>query len=313
MKDPVLVTRIQRASGNDGPGMRTTVFLKGCFFKCPWCHNPETISPGYDIYYHRDKCLRCGKCVEVCPENAISPVGPDGEYPVMDRGKCVKCMDCVKACPAGALEQVGMALSTEEIMTEVVRDRLFYETSGGGMTVSGGEALYHPEFTLDLLKKAKASGIHTCLDTTASIRWEILDSVLDYVDILLFDIKTMDGAKLESITGVSLGLIKENAVKMAGRGTKMALRIPIIPGFNFTPDDEDASAECFRQILPFALELKESIVSIDLLPFHNFAEKKYENLNMPYNYNGLASLEKGAVRPFTDIFEKHGFAVTIGG
>jgi len=313
MKIPVLVSRIQRSSYNDGPGLRTTVFLKGCFFRCPWCHNPETINPKVEIFNHEGKCQRCNICAEICPEKAITPVGPNGEYPVRDRSKCVGCMECVEACPSDALEKVGDAMSTEEIMDEVKRDRLFYEHSGGGMTVSGGDPLFHPEFTLDLLKKAKNEKIHTCLDTTASHRWEILDKLLDYVDIVLVDIKNMDGAKLESITGVSISLVKENALKMAERGVKMALRLPVIPGFNYTQGDIDDSSEYFRQVLAFAQEIRKSVVSIDLLPFHNFAEKKYESLDRKYNYKGLPSMEKKELRPFIDIFEKCGFKVTIGG
>jgi len=309
----VLVSRIQRSSFNDGPGLRTTVFLKGCFFKCPWCHNPETIKPGVEVYYHRDKCQRCNKCAEICPEKAITPVGPNGEYPVRDRSKCVGCMKCVEVCPADALEKVGDAMSIEEIMDEVKRDRLFYENSGGGMTVSGGDPLFHPEFTLDLLKKAKNAKIHTCLDTTASYRWEILDKVLDDVDIVLIDMKSMDGAKLESTTGVSLSLVKENVIKMAERGVKMALRLPVIPGFNFTQGDIDGSFEYFNQVLAFAKKIRKSVVSIDLLPFHNFAEKKYENLDRKYNCRGLSSMEKEELSPFMDMFEKSGFKVTIGG
>ena len=315
MKNPVLVTRIQRASGNDGPGLRTTVFLKGCFFKCPWCHNPETIDPGYEIFYHNNKCVRCGTCVEVCPENAISPIGPNGEFPVIDRSKCVGCMDCVEACPGGALEKVGQVMSIDEIMAEVVRDKLFYETSGGGMTVSGGEPLYHPEFTLALLKKAKDAGIHTCLDTTASVRWEIINKVLDYVDIVLLDRKSNDSAKVYSMTGMSRDLVKENTRKMAGKGTKIALRLPIIPGFNFTQDNKDSLVgfNHIEPLLEFVQELRESIVSIDLLPFHNFAEKKYASLNWKYKYNGWPSMEKEELKPLASILEKHGFKVTIGG
>ena len=308
-----LVTRIQRSSYNDGPGLRTTVFIKGCFFKCPWCHNPETINPETEIYYDHDKCLRCGKCVEICPENAITPVGPKGEYPVRDNNKCIRCMQCVEVCPADALEKVGDALSVDAIITEVIRDRLFYQTSGGGMTVSGGEPLYNPEFTYDLLKKAKDAAIHTCLDTTANVKWEILDKVLNYVDIVLLDVKTMDSIKLKTLVGASLDRIRENAVKMAKRGTNIRLRLPLVPDFNFVQDNKDISSQYFEQVLAFAKELGESVVGIDLLPFHNFAEKKYENLDMEYTYKGCPSMEKAEVKPFLEIFEGNGFEVTIGG
>ena len=310
---PALVTRIQRSSYNDGPGLRTTVFIKGCFFKCPWCHNPENINPEAEIYYYHDKCRRCGKCSEICPENAITPVGPKGEYPIRNRNKCVGCLKCVEACPADALEKVGDALSIDEIIAEVARDRLFYQASGGGMTVSGGEPLCYPEFTHDLLKKAKDAAIHTCLDTTANVRWEILDKVLNYVDLVLLDTKAMDATKLKNVVGVSLDFIRENAVKMAKRGSKMRLRLPIIPDFNFARDNKNISDEYFRQVLAFAKELGGSVVGIDLLPFHNFAEKKYENLDMEYKYKGWPSMEKAEVRPFLEIFQGSGFEVTIGG
>lgn len=308
-----LVTRIQRSSYNDGPGLRTTVFIKGCFFKCPWCHNPENINPDPEIYYYHDKCQRCGTCAEICPENAITRVGPQGEYPVRDRNKCVKCMKCVEACPAEALEKVGDALSIDEIIAEVVRDRLFYQTSGGGMTVSGGEPLYHPGFTHDLLKQAKDAAIHTCLDTTANVRWEALDKVLDYVDLVLLDTKTMDPIKLKRWVGASLDLIRENALKMARKGAKLRLRLPIIPDFNFKQNNNDLSARFLKQVSAFARELGESVVGVDLLPFHNFAEKKYENLDMEYKFKGWPSMEKSEIRPFLTIFEGNGYEVTIGG
>ena len=310
---PALVTRIQRSSYNDGPGLRTTVFIKGCFFKCPWCHNPENINPEAEIYYYHDKCRRCGKCSEICPENAITPVGPKGEYPIRNRNKCVGCMKCVEACPAEALEKVGDALSIDEIIAEVARDRLFYQNSGGGMTVSGGEALYHPEFTHDLLRKAKDVAIHTCLDTTGNVKWEVLDKVLNYVDLVLLDAKTMDATKLKTLVGASLDLIRENALKMAKRGSKIRLRLPIIPDFNFAKGNKNISDEYFKQVLAFAKELGESVVGIDLLPFHNFAEKKYENLDMEYKYKGRPSMEKAEVSPFLEIFRGNGFEVTIGG
>ena len=305
MKIP-LITNIQRFSVNDGPGIRTTVFFKGCMLRCPWCHNPECVNPKEEFYYHKEKCVRCGLCAKVCPEGAITPPGENGEYPVRDRSKCTYCMKCVENCPANALTKVGQEDSKEEIMKEVLSDQVFYKKSGGGMTLSGGEVLMFPEFTKELLKEAKEYYIHTCIDTSGFAEWEALEDVLKYVDLVLLDIKHMDPKMHEKVTGVPNMVILNNARKIAEKGIKMRLRLPIIPGFN-------DSEENMYKVLKFAKELGNSVQGIDLLPFHNWAEKKYEQLDKDYRFKGMPSLTREEVQDLELIFKDQGFDTSIGG
>jgi pyruvate formate lyase activating enzyme len=304
----VLVTNIQRFSISDGPGIRTTVFMKGCPLRCTWCHNPECINPYEEFYYIESKCTRCGQCAMICPE-AITPPGPNGESPLRDREKCnryMKCFDAVDACPNRALERVGQPLSVAEIMKEVNRDESFYRNSGGGMTISGGEPLFHPEFTLELLKEAKKFGIHTVLDTCGYTKWSNFEKVLDYVDLVLADIKHMDSRKHEEFTGAPNELILTNIRKIAERGTKMRIRLPIIPDFN-------NSEEYIEEVAEFVKELGEGVVGVDLLPFHNWAERKYNQLDKSYEFKEFDSMTKEDVEDFKEIFESNGFKTTIGG
>lgn len=302
-----LITNIQRFSINDGPGVRTTVFFKGCPLKCPWCHNPETINPDAEFFYVKEKCVRCGQCAEVCPVGAITPPGPNGEYPVRDREKCNLCLKCVEVCPAGALVRVGNRLTIDEVMKEVKSDEVFYKSSGGGMTISGGEVLMHPEFATELLKEAKDFFIHTCIDTSGYAEWEDVEKVLRYVDMVLLDIKHMDDELHKKATGVSNGLILNNARKMASKGVKIRIRVPIIPGFNDTDEN-------IERVAIFAKELGASVVGVDIMPYHNWAERKYEQLDREYLLKGMPALTSEEVEDFVEIFKKHGFGdVTIGG
>ena len=330
-----LVTKIQRFSVNDGPGMRTTIFLKGCPLHCSWCHNPECINSYEEIFHHTDKCTRCGACSKVCPEEAITL--PDGTAldielnecspgldnsdsalkayheirpAKIDRDKCTRCMKCVNACNFDAIERVGKSMTVDQVLTEVVSDFPFYKSSGGGMTVSGGEPFLHPEVTIALLKGAKERGIHTALDTSGFARWGTIKKVLEYVDVVLFDIKSIDDEKHIHWTGVSNKLILRNLKKMVEHGADIRLRFPIVHNVNYW------DLEYMRKVVELTREFGNSISGIDIMPFHNFAQKKYNDLCLYYIFKDFPDIQKEDLEGYCKILNVNKYLnwqVTIGG
>jgi pyruvate formate lyase activating enzyme len=335
-EDRFLVTNIQRYSINDGPGIRTTVFLKGCPLHCAWCHNPEAINPWQEFYHNTEKCVSCGECAKVCPEGAISPprerekakkktiseclrviendanssFGVELEIipPQIDRTRCNNCMSCVNVCRSGALYKASQAMTVEEIYREVKSDDVFYHFSGGGMTISGGEPLMHLNATIPLLKRAKEDGLHTCIDTTGYTSWEKIEPVLEYVDLFLYDIKVLDDEKHKKWTGVSNRLILANARRLVKAGAKIRLRSVIIHDVNYW-DLNHA-----RNILAFARELGSGVEGIDILPYHNFAESKYTRLGRDNFYKGFSNIDKEDISDYERIISSDGtWNSTVGG
>jgi len=306
------VTNIQRFSINDGPGIRTTVFLKGCALKCDWCHNPECIDFRPDIYWKQSLCRQCGRCFDVCPRGAIQPpvdLGPEDEdhhYHKIDREKCDRCMKCVEACIYEALVQVGERMSVAEILDEVERDLPFYSNSEGGLTVTGGEPTSFPRFTLALLREARSRGIHTCLDTSGFCSWEVLDSLRPYVDIFLYDVKCLSGKLHLLRTGVSNSPILANLARLAQEGESIIVRVPVIPGFN-------DSVEQMGRIAEFLETLKPALLQVDILPFHNWCQDKYRWLGREWEFEKVESLAEYDVDDFREILEGRGIKTTIGG
>ncbi|MCD6304272.1 MAG: glycyl-radical enzyme activating protein [Planctomycetes bacterium] len=258
-----IIFDIKRFAIHDGPGIRTTVFLKGCPLHCPWCHNPEGIGPEPEPWVRPRLCTGCGRCVEACPSGAISLL--DG-LAVTDRQRCRLCGRCVEVCPSGAREMVGRRASVEDVLAVVERDRVFYEQSGGGVTFSGGEPLAQPGFLGTLLAACRERDIHTAVDTTCMAPWETIESILPAADLLLCDIKHMDDAAHRRATGAGNGLILDNIRRIANAGARMIIRVPVIPGFN---DDEQNIAAVGR----FVSSLK-GVRRVDVLPYNEGGRRK---------------------------------------
>jgi pyruvate formate lyase activating enzyme len=271
-----LIFDIEKFAVHDGPGIRTTVFVKGCPLRCVWCHNPEGISPKPEVVFFRDKCIGCKRCFEACSTGALRL---EGDARVYESHRCVLCGRCAEACFAEAQVVEGRSITAEDALAEIERDRPFYENSGGGMTVSGGEPMAQKAFVKDLLKRCKERGIHTALDTCGHAPWEDFREVLPFVDLILFDIKVMDPAQHERTTGVDNALILGNLRKLDREKAALWIRIPVVPGYNDTEENFEATAAFLRDLA--------SIQYVELLPYHGLAESKYERMNQRYTLRGI--------------------------
>jgi len=298
MTETGLVFDIQRCSVHDGPGIRTTVFLKGCNLRCFWCHNPESWRMGRDLLFYPQKCIGCGKCFDICPLrcHALN----NGVHEI-DRKKCTVCGACAKRCWPGALVLSGKERTVEDVMKSVRADAAFYRNSGGGMTVSGGEPLLQLEFTLALLKAAKEEGIHTALDTAGHVDFALFEQVLPYVDLLLFDCKCMDSGTHRAATGAGNERILGN-LRQLGRGsTPVWVRVPVIPGVNDTEQNMLALRE-FLSDLP-------AVKRLDLLAYHNLGAGKHANLGGEYAYKEVKAPPKERMEALAGCFAGAGYRV----
>jgi len=261
---------VQRFSIHDGPGIRTTVFLKGCPLACVWCHNPEGRTASQQISFTAEKCIGCGYCFDTCPNSAHLKVG---EEHVLDRERCAECGECTTECHSGALEKVGREVTASEVMEEVLRDKPFYENSGGGMTLSGGEPLFQVDFADALLSRAKEAGIHCCVETSGYVPFEAFERIRNRVDLFLYDIKDSNDRYHEQFTGVSSASIFDNLWNLHQSGANIVLRLPIIPLHN-------DRFEHFRGIAALVLELPR-IQGVEILPYHRMGSGKLERLGLP--------------------------------
>ncbi len=297
-----LVFNIQKFSIQDGPGIRTTVFMKGCLLRCPWCSNPEGMGSAPEIMPSERKCIACKKCMEACAPGAISFRADIRE---IDWARCSECLACAEVCPSRALEVVGKYRTVDETFRIAERDRDFYETSGGGVTVSGGEALLQWEFVRELLKKCQEAGLHTALDTTGYCDWEDMRQVLHYTDLVLFDVKHTDPGRHRERTGVSNDRILRNLERAASM-TKIWLRVPVVPGFNDSEPEMHSTAK---------LAVRIGAEKVSLLPCHDWARDKYRRLGRRYE----SDAEMGGTGPngqtmsrWQEIIGSHGLAVGVG-
>lgn len=263
-----IVFNIQKFSLHDGPGIRTTVFLKGCPLRCPWCHNPEGLEIQQEVAYTARKCIGCGGCL-IC-ENRCHTVSKEKGHLYL-RSNCTVCGKCLDRCCTGALELIGKENTVEEVITKVLADKAFYEKSGGGMTVSGGEPLFQPTFTRALLASAKEKGLHTAMETSGFASHEVFTSVLPYLDLLLFDYKVTGENAYQEITGVPFAPILRNLHTASDFGMPIILRCPIIPGVNDNETHYDAIAALANEI--------SGVIRVDLEPYHALGTGKLERFD----------------------------------
>jgi pyruvate formate lyase activating enzyme len=296
-----LVGNIQNYSIHDGPGIRSTVFLKGCPLACLWCHNPEDLRFEQQVRWQREKCIACGDCATVCPQQALR-LTPDGVS--IDDALCTRCGKCAIACPTLALEMLGKAMTVAEVLAQVKKDELFYESSGGGVTISGGEPLAQAEFTAALLQALKRAGIHTTLDTSGNVSWADVEKCAGHTDLFLYDIKHLDPAQHEQLTGVDNALILANLHRLAERGANIWLRIPLIPGLNDAPEHIAAVGDLAREL---------GIREVYLLPYHHLAMGKYEKLGLTYKLPDLIEPTQQHMEELQGILLKKGLNAYIGG
>lgn len=262
-----LISDIKRFAVHDGDGIRTTVFFKGCPLKCVWCHNPESIDFKPQVAYYENKCIGCGECVSVCPSGAHKITQEDH---IFERDLCVACGKCEISCLGQALKFYGKEMTVDELLPLLLEDKEFYETSGGGVTLSGGECLCQADFCAELLKKLKEAGINTAVDTCGYVPKESIDKILPYTDTFLYDIKAIDEDVHISCTGKSSKLILDNLRYIDSLGKKIEVRIPYVPNYN---DNQ------INKIAEFLKELK-NVTKVRVLPYHNYAGSKYEALDM---------------------------------
>ncbi len=294
-----LVFNIQRFSIHDGPGIRTVVFLKGCGLRCRWCSNPESWNAYPEIVTNDLRCTRCGRCQQACPLNAIVV---DERGRKLDRGLCDRCLKCDDACPTGALAATGKWRSVEEVMHEVAADDLFYQNSGGGVTLSGGDPLQQCEFSVELLRACKRRGFHTAIETSGFAEWSVLEKLLEYTDLVLYDIKHMDPEKHREGTGQPNELILENARKAAAR-RRLWVRVPLVPGFN----DSD---ENLKQTAGFAREIGAAKVSI--LPYHLWGASKFEKLGRRFTMGDVSSPTAEQIERCRRTLQDAGVVTSVG-
>lgn len=296
-----LVFNIQKFSIHDGPGIRTTVFLKGCPLNCLWCHNPESQNFSKETMISKEKCTVCGRCIDRCSKGAIEKCNNEI---VNDFEKCIFCGKCVDSCFNNAREIVGEELTLKEIIKEIEKDRVFYEESNGGVTFSGGEAMCQIEALGDMARSCKEKGISVAVDTCGYVPFSSFEKILNYVDVFLYDIKLMDNELHKKYVGADNTLILENLIKLSDSGANINLRIPVISGIN-------DNNETMEDIIGFIKNT--NIRDVNLLPYHDIAKNKYDKLGKEYKEDLMSKPSEERMEEIKKMFEKNGYKVKIGG
>lgn len=290
-----LLTEIQRFSLNDGPGIRTTVFFKGCNMRCQWCHNPETLSPAPQILYYQENCISCLKCTDVCPSHAQSVKtdhnGIKGH--VFIRDLCTGCGACAEICFPKAMVLSGKKYTVDEVMSQIMQDIDYYKNSQGGVTLSGGEVFLQPQFAKELLIACKEKGIHTAVESNFLTSWEIISELLPYIDLVMVDIKHSDDQIHKSVTGVGNQDILANIKRLSEDGTPFIVRTPVIPGVNDT-------AEEIENIVRLICKLP-NMMYYELLNYNPLGENKYVSLSMEYRFTNTKPLSESKMETLSRI------------
>lgn len=298
-----LIFDIRRYSVHDGPGIRTTVFFKGCPLACWWCHNPEGRLPRPNLMFFEDRCVSCGECLAVCPHGAIRQLTDERGIRTLPEA-CRACGTCADACPSEARKLVGRWMSVSEVMHEIEKDRVFYDESGGGVTFSGGEPLAQPRFLGALLDACAARGIHTVVDTCGFADRDLLLRLAEKVGLFLFDLKLFDAARHQTYVGVSNQAILANLEALAPQAKAIVIRYPVIPGVNDQAEEISATA---------AFLLSLGLTRIDLLPYHQTGVGKYRRMKIDYRLEELELPSPNDLQAVAQAFSRTGMAVRVGG
>ncbi len=293
-----LILQIQRFSLDDGPGIRTTVFFKGCNLCCLWCHNPESIHPKIEVSFQRQRCTTCGACTATCTHGA-QVCDESGRFLI--RSACIGCLECVAGCAAGALSIYGAEMSAEEVLRVVLRDRPFYAKSGGGVTFSGGEPLLQHVFLLELLQKSQALDLHTAVDTAGNVPFESLSAVQPYTNLFLYDIKAFDPTLHRRLTGVDNARILQNLKRLGQLGARLWVRLPYVPDLNNNQTEIKAIAALLKDT--------PGVEKVELLPYHAYGESKYEYLGVDRNSSQLSAPTREEVLSVLNAYQAEGLTV----